>query len=289
MFKKIFNGDTAFEIIKCVIIIFSIIVSVYPLLYIFSVSISDPLEVMKGNIVLLPKGICLDSYKEVLKNSSIISGYGNTILYVVVGTALSVAITTLGAYALSNKRLIFRKFFNKMFVFTMFFGGGMIPTYLVVKWCGLLNSMWSFLLMGAVSVYNLTVMRSFFEGLPKELEESAFVDGANDLRVFFSIILPCSKAIVSTMVLFYAVGIWNSFLWPFLLLDDKTKYPLQVVLRQIIIAGDTKMSNSAGDVSTLPETIKYATIFFSILPILCVYPFVQKYFVKGVMIGGVKG
>ena len=289
MFKKIFNADTVFEGVKFIVILAVIVVSVYPLLYIFSVSVSDPVHVMKGEVVLLPKGFCLDSYKEVLKNANIIKGYANTILYVVLGTVLSVVVTTLGAYALSNKRLIFRKFFNGMFVFTMFFSGGMIPTYLVIKWCGLLNSMWSFLLMSTVSVYNLIVMRSFFDGLPKELEESAFIDGANDLRVFFSIIIPCSKAIISTMVLFYAVGIWNSFLWPFLLIDDEAKYPLQVVLRQIIIAGDTKMSNTDGDVSTLPATIKYATIFFSVLPILCVYPFVQKYFVKGVMIGGVKG
>lgn len=286
---KIFKEDQGFNIVKIIVIAITLITSLYPFLYMVAVSFSDSMAVMKGEVTLIPKGFQFTAYKSVLENDDILRSYLNTIIYVTLGTSISVFVTATGAYAISNPRLIWRKFFTMMIMFTMYFGGGMIPTYLVVKWCGLVGSMWSFLLLGAVSVYNLIVMRSFFDGLPHELQESAFIDGANDIHVFFKIILPCSKAVVSTMVLFYAVGIWNSFMWPYLLLSDEKKYPLQIVLRQIVLAGDSRASEGSTDGGLVSDTIKYATIIVSMVPILCVYPFVQKYFVKGVMVGSVKG
>ena len=289
VFYKLFREDDGLNLVKLLVIAVILISSLYPFLYMISVSLSDSVLVMQGKVNIIPKGIQLTAYRSVLQNQDILRSYLNTIIYVTVGTFLSLFVTATGAYAISNPRLIWRKFFTLMIMFTMYFGGGMIPTYLVLKWCGLVGTMWSFLLLGAVSTYNLIVMRSFFDGLPHELQESAFIDGANDIHVFFAIIVPCSKAVISTMVLFYAVGIWNSFLWPYLLLSDENKYPLQIVLRQIVLAGDSSASEGSVDGGLVSDTIKYATIIVSMVPILCVYPFVQKYFVKGVMVGSVKG
>ncbi|WP_409344460.1 carbohydrate ABC transporter permease [Paenibacillus sp. MBLB4367] len=253
---------------------------------------SKDIYVMKGEITFFPKGLNLDMYKFVLRDPRMLTGYGNTLLYAVVGTAISLLITSLGAYALSKKEMPFFKSFTLMIVFTMFFNGGMIPTFLVVKSYGLIDSLWGMVLPAAVSTWNLLVMRTFYTGVPIELEESGKLDGLNELGIFFRIVMPLSKAIFATIGLFYAVAMWNNFTLPLLYLRDPDLFPLQVVLRNIVLAGQLNSADATsigGDSVIVEESLKYATIMVATLPILTVYPFLQKYFVKGVMVGAIKG
>lgn len=216
--------------------------------------------------------------------------YCNTILYTLLGTTLSLSITAMGAYALSAKRMVGHKFFSMMIVFTMFFQGGMIPTYLVVKNYGLLDTIWAVILPGAVSTWNFIVMRSFFDNYPSEIEESGRMDGLTDAGVFFRLVLPTSKAVMATIGLYYAVSLWNAYFTPFIYLNDPDLFPLQLILHELLAAGSSNNATvGVGDVLVVEESLKYATVLVSIAPIMCVYPFLQKYFVKGVMIGSVKG
>ncbi|KHF35674.1 L-arabinose transport system permease protein AraQ [Paenibacillus sp. P1XP2] len=208
------------------------------------------------------------------------------------GTAIAMLVTSMGAYALSRKDMTFHKGFTVLIVFTMFFGGGMIPTFLVVRSLGLVDTIWGMVLPGAVSTWNLILMRTFFSGIPKELEESGRMDGLNDIGIFFRIIVPLSKPVFATISLFYAVGIWNNFLYPLLYLRSQELFPLQVLLRNLVLAGSVssgQVTQIGGDNLVVEDSLKYATIMVSTLPILILYPFVQKYFVKGSMIGAVKG
>ncbi|PAV31679.1 sugar ABC transporter permease [Virgibacillus profundi] len=253
-----------------------------------AVSLSGDVHVMRGEVNLIPKELTFKNYEHVLSDPRIVTGYLNTILYVTLGTTISLIITAMGAYALSKKEMFFRKGFMIMIVFTILFGGGMIPTFLVVKSLGLLDTIWAMVLPQAVSTWNLIIMRTFFSAtIPKELEESAKIDGLNDLGIFARIVLPLSKPVLATIGLFYAVGIWNNFILPLLYLRDDALYPLQVILRNLVLV-EQMADVSGGDAVVVQESIQYATILVSTLPILLLYPFLQKYFVKGVMIGSLK-
>lgn len=264
---------------------------IFPLLHIISGSFSDPMSLLRGEVSFWPKGFTLTMYEKVFKDSSIWRGYRNTIFYTVMGTAISVAITTCAAYSLSRKDFYGKNIFMGMFVFTMFFNGGMIPTFLIVQRLNLLNTFWALILPTAVSTYNLIIMRTFFQStIPFELVESASLDGCTDLGIFFRIVLPLSGPIIAVMVLFYGVGQWNAWFPALLYLRDRALSPLQMVLREVLIESDiSNMAGSSGDVEIIGDGLKYATMVVATVPIMCLYPFLQKYFVKGVMIGAVKG
>jgi putative aldouronate transport system permease protein len=282
---------TIWTILKVAFLSFMVLITVYPFIYMTSVSFSDKLSVMRNEVILFPKGFNIESYKMVFREKRIATAYYNTLIYVILGTAISMILTTIGAYGLSkSKRLIGFKFFNIVIVITMFFGGGMIPKYLVVKSLGLLDTIWAVVLPSSVSAWNLIVMRTFFVGFPEEIEQSGWLDGLNDFGILFYLVIPTSSAILATMSLFHAVGYWNSFMEPFLYLNTESKYPLQVILRSIIIQGSSLDNEYAsGDSPVYEDSLKFATIIVSVIPIIAVYPFLQKYFVKGVMIGSIKG
>jgi putative aldouronate transport system permease protein len=283
---------TVFTIIRTVFLMLVIAATLYPFVYMFSVSVSSDIHVMKNEISFFPKGFNFKMYKFVFQDSRIFTAYKNTIIYVAIGTVISLVITSAGAFALSKKHMVFNKTFNIMIVITMFFGGGMIPTYLTVKNLGLYDTVWAIALPGAVSTWNLMVMRTFFSQFPTEIEESGKIDGLNDLGVFFYLVLPVSKAILATIGLFYAVSLWNSYLGPLMYLKTQEKYPLQIILREILLSGsnfNNDVVSVGGDSVVVEESLKYATAIVSIVPIVAVYPFLQKYFVKGVMVGSVKG
>lgn len=262
-----------------------------PLMHIISGSFSDPMALLKGEVGLLPEGFNLNMYKLVFRDDEIWQSYRNTIVYTVVGTCISVTLTACGAYPLSRKDFYGKNFFMGMFAFTMYFTGGMIPTYLLVKNLGMLDTMWALVLPSAVSTYNLIIMRTFFQtSIPDELVESAAIDGCNDLGVFFRIVIPLAAPIFAVMVLFYGVSQWNSWFPALLYISDRDLYPLQMILREVLIQGEmSEMTGAIGDVEVIGDGLKYATMVVATLPIMCLYPFLQKYFVKGVMIGAVKG
>ncbi len=265
----------------------------YPFLYVLFASISDAeLVVQTRGLLLYPQGINFEAYRLVFMNPAILTGYANTLFIVVVGTALNLAMTSLGAYALSRQNVMWRNPIMFGIVFTMFFNGGLIPTFLLVNDIGLLDSRWALIIPVAMSAYNLVIMRTAFQGIPVSLEESAKLDGANDFTVLFRIFLPLSMPVVAVMVLFYGVAHWNSWFNAMIYIRTRELYPLQLILREILITNSTdSMMTSVGGGDRMPvgETIKYATIIVSTIPVLCLYPFLQKYFVKGVMIGAIKG
>lgn len=276
-----------YALLACVVL-----ATLYPFVYMMAVSLSGSVHVLKGDVFLWPKGWNVDVYKAVLQDPSILRAYGNTMLYVALGTAISLLVTAAGAFAVAKKELLFHRGFMMMIVATMFFSGGMIPTFLVVKSYGLVDTIWGMVLPTAVSTWNLIVMRTFFAGLPKEVEESGRIDGLNDIGVFVRLALPLSKAILATIGLFYAVGIWNNFFSAMLYLRSTELFPLQVVLRNIVLQGvsnSNQATNIGGDTILVDESLKFATIIVSTLPILLVYPFLQKYFAKGALIGSIKG
>ena len=245
---------------------------------------------MRGEVKWFPINVNWNSYKTILNNESLGRSYFNTVFYTVAGTSICLFMSALCAYPLSRKNLFGKKFLTFFIVFTMLFDVGMIPKFLVVDALHLRNTVFSILLPSAINVYYMIMIRTFFQNVPEEMLESAKMDGASELRIFFKIMLPLSKPVLASVTLFYAVGIWNSYLSPLLYLDEKKLYPLQLILRNIVISNE--MSSMSGDIAAMnisTMNIKYAVIFVSILPILCVYPFIQKYFNKGVMVGAVKG
>lgn len=286
------------DVVIYVSLIILMIITLYPIIYIFSVSVSSTTAYESGRVVFLPVEFNLEAYKVILEAGTIPRSFINSVIYTVVYTVVSLLMTTTMAYPLSRSkdRVAFKGFFSKLVIFTMFFNAGIIPNYLVVKGLGLMDSMWALILPSAISTYNLVVMRSFFEGIPIDLEEAAFIDGANEIVIFWKIMLPLSKAALATVGLFYGVYMWNSWFNSMLYLQTADKYPLQFIIRQIIMQnqmaaelaamGDTSMMTAS---TTNSVSLKYATLFLSILPMLAVYPFIQKYFVKGVMVGSVKG
>lgn len=284
---------TWFDILNVFLLLSVVFVTLYPFLYMFNVSLSGTSYVMKNQVQFWPKGFNIDMYKIVLSDNRILMGYKNTIVYVVVGTIISLILTSMGAYAIS-RRMVMRKALTLYIVFTMLFQGGMIPTFLVVRELGIMNTMWAMVLPGAISVWNLIIMRTFFQGIPSEMIESGKMDGLNDIGVFARLVIPLSKPLLATIGLFYAVAMWNNFFLALLYLSSENLYPLQVVLRNLVLAGqftgtDINSSTGADGESVVQDSLKFATIIVSTLPILMVYPFIQKYFVKGVMIGSVKG
>lgn len=286
-------GSRIFEWAVYILVILIMIACFYPVYYIAIVSISNGKAVMNNLIKLYPIGINFKSYEIVLKDPNIGTAYANTIFYTIFGTFINIIFTTLCAYPLSRKRFFGRKFFTLMIVFTMFFNGGLIPTYLVVQNMHMLNSVWALVLPIAINTYNMIIMRTFFIGIPESLHESAYIDGANDIQIFYKIVLPLSLPVIATMVLFYSVGHWNSFFSALIYINEKKKLPLQVILRNMVVSGDleneTTSMGAATNFVTIDTTIKYSLIMVSTLPILIIYPFTQKYFVKGAMVGSVKG
>lgn len=290
------RSDVAFDIINYSLLSILLIIMIYPLIYIISASVSDPMLVLNGKMWLLPKGLNFEAYIKVFNNQDILLGYKNTILYTVVGTAVSVILTVAGAYPLSRKNFYGRNFFTLLLAFTMVFQGGLIPTYLVIKNLNLINNFWVMILPSAIQMWNLIVMRTFFQNnIPEELNEAAIIDGASNLKTLVKIVLPLSKAILAIMILFYGVFYWNQYFNALIYLSDEKKYPLQVFLREILIQSDLNSMMDQGGSETmaeqlmLAEGIKYAVIIVSSLPVLMIYPFIQKYFVRGVMIGAIKG
>lgn len=295
------KADRVFMIFTYIFVFLSVAIVLYPLIYIISASFSDPLTVNSGSMWLYPKGFTLEGYKTILENNSIWRGYLNTIYYTALGTFINLLCTLPAAYALSRPDFYGHKTFTTFLLITMFVSGGLIPSYLLVKNLNMLNTVWALVLPGAVSVYNLVVTRTFFQTtIPREMEEAAIIDGCNDFKLFMKIILPLSTPIIAVMALFYGVGHWNSFFSALIYLSDKTMYPLQMVLREILVLQDMS-SNSIGSNMTsdmaelmfskqqLAAVIKYGVMIVSTLPIIVAYPFLQKYFVKGMMVGSVKG
>lgn len=283
-----------------VLLIFALVIVAYPLIYIASASISDPSVVNSGEMWLLPKEITFEGYTTILQNKDIWRGYFNTVIYTVVGTALNLFVTIPAGYVLSRKDFPLKGIFTKMMVITMFISGGMIPSYILVNNLGLTNTMWALILPGAASVYNIVVTRTFFQSsIPDELTEAAIMDGATNFKIFTAVILPLAKPIVAVMALFYGVGHWNQYFQALLYIDDRSKYPLQMVLREILVLQDlssnpsTMMSEATAEYlnqqQNLSAIIKYGVMIVATLPIIMVYPFLQKYFVKGVMLGSLKG
>lgn len=282
-----------YSVLKGVFLVLLVFATLYPFIYMVSVSLSQNIYVLRNEVSFYPKGFNLRMYDIILKDARILTGYKNTVTYVAVGTVISLSVTCMAAYALSKtRRLLFHSFFTFLIVFTMFFGGGLIPTYLTItKTIGLYDNLWAVILPSSISTYNLILMRSFFKNFPLDIEESGCIDGLNDIKIFWYLVLPLSKAVMATIGLFYTVSYWNSFMGPFIYLKNSSKYPLQVILRNIVLTGtsfDQELVGANGDI-VLEQPLKFAAIIVTILPIMAVYPFLQKYFVKGVMIGSLKG
>ncbi|SMG56632.1 carbohydrate ABC transporter permease [Paenibacillus aquistagni] len=285
-------GEKCFVAVNTLFMLLLCFVTLYPFIYVFFASLSNPAALASHRgLLLLPLDLNMNAYKAVFDNPMITTGYRNTIFYVVCGTAINLLLTALGAYVLSRRNLYFKNMLMLLIVITMFFGGGLIPTYLLINKLGMLNSVWALLIPGAISTFNMIIMRTGFQAVPISLEESARMDGANDLVILFRIIIPLSMPVIAVMILWYAVGHWNSYFSALIYLRDRELFPLQLVLREILITNSTdSMMTDAGaqDRIAIAETIKYATIIVSTLPILLLYPFLQKYFVKGVLIGAIK-
>lgn len=294
------RDDMIFTIINGLFIALVLIVVLYPLYFIVIASISDPYAVAKGNATLLPSGFTLDAYKEVIRNDNVWIGYKNSLIYTIVGTVFDLLLCIPCAYALSKDDLPWKKGFNWVFLFTMYFSGGMIPTYLLVKNLGLLNSPWAMIVLNAVNVYNVIVARTYFQNsIPGALYEAATIDGASAFRQFFQIALPLAKPILAVLTLYYGVQHWNSYFTPMLYLTKKNLYPLQLVLKNILITSQEAMSIDISGMSAaeiemiqyqayMAEAMKYALIFIASAPMLAAYPFVQKHFTRGIMVGSVK-
>lgn len=284
-------GEYIFDVFNYIFLFLLIIITLYPCWYVLVASMSDPVKIYgSGGILLWPQGFATYSYGEVLKSSQIWNGYRNTIFYVLVGGALSVYLTITAAFALTRKNLPGKNIILFLIMFTMYFSGGLIPSYLVVKGLGLIDTPWVMVLIHAVSTYNLIITISYFRSMPDSLEEAAKIDGASDFVVLYRIMVPLVKPIIAVIALYYMVALWNNYFTALIYISDRKLYPLQLVLREILIQNSTNsIATSQADVEqAYAENVKYATIVVSTLPILCVYPFLQKYFVKGVMIGAIK-
>lgn len=286
-------GDRAFYIVCTILLVILLLIVVYPIYFVLIASISDVNLVNTGKVLLYPKGIQFVGYQRVLTNARILSGYRNTLLYTLFATLLNLALTMTAGYALSVK-VPGRNFFSLMITFTMFFGGGLIPYYFVIRALGILNTFWVMILPGAVSAYNLIITRTFLKSnIPNELYEAAAIDGCNRLQFFGRIVVPLSGTLIAVLTLFYAVGHWNDYFNALMFLQERSLHPLQLILREILIensiAADDMDGEAAAALQSMKETLKYALIVVSSLPMMILYPMVQKHFVKGVMIGSVKG
>ena len=292
------RGDQVFKIINTTIVTILLLIVLYPLINVLSCSFSDPLEVGAGHVILLPKGLNVLGYKRVFQDPSIMTGYANSLFYTVVGTVINLLVTVPAGYALSRSDLPGRSVIMGYFMFTMYFSGGMIPSFLLVRNLGLYDTRAVLLILGAFSTYNCIICRTFFASIPKELEEAASIDGCAPIRCFIQIILPISQALLGVMVLYFAVGHWNSYFNAMMYTYRDALKPLQVILRRILVEAQmsAQMSENMGGAEDyadeqyqLAALIRYAVIVVSSVPVLILYPFLQKYFDQGVMIGSVKG
>lgn len=285
-----------FSVINILLMLLLIAITVYPLLYVVFASFSDPKLLMgHSGLLLRPLGTpTLEGYKLTLSNPNVLIGYRNTIFYVLLGTLINVAMTALGAYCVTRRHFGMRKFMMIIVTVTMFFSGGLIPTFTLIKSLGLYNTVWAILLPGAISSWNLIIMKTFFQGIPDTMEESAMIDGANDWHIFTRIILPLSKPVIAVMILYYGVTHWNSWFQPMIYLRDRNMFPLQLFLREILMlnasaGGQTPTVDAMVTQSYYKELLQYCVVLVATVPILVIYPFLQKYFVKGVMVGAIKG
>lgn len=294
---KFLRSDRVFDIVNVLFMVVMLIIFVWPLWFVVIASVSDPNEIWNGNVLLFPKGFTMIAYEALADYSMIWTGYRNTIIYTVVGTLVNLVMTVCAAYPLSRKDFMPRNFFMVMFMITMYFGGGLIPTYLVVSNLNLINTPWAMIIPGACSIYNVIIMRTYFiNSIPHSLQEAAELDGANAFQFLIKVVLPLSKPIIAVVALYYAVGHWNDFYTALLYINDQDLLPLQSFLRDILMSNKMSLNNMQGlDAAAaeakmqLSQTLKYSVIIISTVPVLCVYPFIQKYFVKGIMIGSVKG
>lgn len=264
----------------------------YPLIYIISASFSNSDMVVQGKVWLWPVGFTTEAYKRMLQRSDVWLGYRNTIYYTVLGTLINLAITLMCAYPMARRNLRGRGVIMFMFTFTMMFSGGMVPSYMLVRGLGIMNTTWAMVLPGAMSIYNMIVCRTFIQtNIPNEMLEAAQIDGCDDIQFFFKMVLPLSKAIIAVLTLWYSVGHWNSYMSAFLYLRESSRYPLQIYLKEILVQSQHLGDDASvtGNVSSIYETLKYSMIVIASAPLLCIYPFIQKYFQKGVMVGSVKG
>ena len=296
--NKIHEGrsSTAFNIFNTALMCFMMLLVLYPIYYMIIVSVSNSTAVMTGRVRFLPVGFHLNVYKQFLTDSYFLTTYRNTAIITVLGTTINIFMSTLCAYPLSRKDFYGGGVITGFVTFTMFFSGGMIPTYLLVNKLHLLNTYWSVVLPSAINVFNMIIMSTSFQGLPVELNESAYIDGANDLQILWKIVLPLSKPILATMVLFYAVAHWNGYVHAMLYFTDKNMYPIQLYVRSLVLSGMTEMTSLSMELTTgadafnvAQRSIQYGVIIAATLPILLIYPFISKYFEKGVMIGSLKG
>jgi putative aldouronate transport system permease protein len=293
--------DNLFDAINIFILCVVMLLVLYPLYFTIIASISNPYNVSLGEVVFLPIGFSLDAYINVFNNDIIWTGYRNTIFYTVLGVFINLLVTVPCAFALARRNLAGKNVIMFLFVFTMFFSGGLIPTYLLVKQLGMLDTVWAMIIPSAMSVFNMIITRTFYQiNIPEELYESARIDGSNDFGMFFRIALPLSKPIIAVMALFYGVGHWNQFFAALIYLTEENLFPLQLVLRNILLSNQMLSMESMGFMSDdelsalvkqvlMAESMKYALIFIASFPVLVAYPFVQKYFVKGALIGSLKG
>ena len=285
-----------FDFCNGLFMIFLIALTVYPVLYVVFASLSDP-KLLMGHTGFLFRplgGVTLEGYKLAFRNPNVLIGYRNTIFYVVAGTFINLALTSLGAYCVTRSYFKMKKLMLIMVTITMFFSGGMIPMFTLIRSIGMYNTVWAILLPGAISSWNLILMKTFFQGIPGALEEAAMIDGASDWAIFTKVILPLSKPIIAVMVLYYGVGRWNSWFDAMIYLNDANLQPLQLVLRSILVQNTPQPGmiadiQSTAEMAKVAEQLKYATIVVSSLPLLVMYPFFQKYFDKGIMVGSVKG
>ncbi|WNQ10569.1 carbohydrate ABC transporter permease [Paenibacillus aurantius] len=289
------RSDRLFDIANYSLLTVGMLLILYPLYFVLIASISDPNRIYAGDVWLLPQGITWDGYRRIFQDSAIWTGYGNSLLYALVGTVISVTLTLMAAYPLSRKDLVGRQAFMWFFMLTMFFSGGLIPTYLLVKNLGMINTIWAMVIPSAAGVFNIIIVRTFFQiTIPEEMREAAFIDGSSNTKFFLQMVLPLSKPIIAVMVLYHVVGFWNGFFDALIYLSDQAKYPLQLVLRNILVQNQVNSSMMV-DVESyaaklrVTELIKYGVIIVASLPLLVLYPFLQRYFVKGVLIGSIKG
>ena len=299
--KSKIQGDFRFDVVNIIVLGLITLLFFYPMYLCLISAVSSPEEVYAGRVLLLPKGFNSEGFQRVIENDSLWRGYLNTIFYTVLGTCINLALTMTGAFVLSRRTFALRTPLNWMVLFTMFFGGGMIPTYLLVKDLKLLNTVWSLVLPGAISTWNLIITRTFLAtSIPNELQEAAYIDGCNNIRFFLRIVLPNATTIIAVIGLFYAVDHWLSYWNAMLYITDETKYPLQLVLRDILLKAEVALESARSgedsesamavvELLRISESVKYIVVIAGTLPLLIVFPFVEKYFVKGVMIGSVKG
>lgn len=288
------NSDQFFSLINGLILFAVVLLTAYPVYYVLIASFSDPLSILQGKVWLLPVNFNVNAYQRVLANTDIMNGYRNSIIYTLLGTLVNLVMTTLAAFPLSRKGLKGRSFITLFIIFTMFFSGGMVPTFIIYQDIGLYDNLWVMILPGAISVTNMIIMRTYFQyTIPDELYDAAYMDGASNTQALLRVVIPLSKPIYAVMAMYYGIGHWNKYFTPMIYLRDRSRFPLQLIMREILIKDEMSDMLDASDTMVdqilLSESLKYAVIVAASLPVLLLYPFMQKYFVKGVMIGAVKG